>query len=394
MHRRQSDTTLPPARTRSRDIADELKAVIRLGGRDPEALEGKLPSLSALHRVTANGELDESARVHFILQRLIPEYLERLPSGRDCRAIRELMTWEDRDGEILSLTTRYHKAAAHLVNAATDFGRRQEPRLLLECARRFIALDHEDRSGPPPTTPVDGAAATAAPAEVHALGAPTLRLPVEDPRGGIVRVHRHLDYHKLIDDMAGADEIVILNTWIPGVDILADALVDALASGTYVSILLLHPESDIAQLRSQALHGPARGRFGEDRVRPEIRHCLDVLAAVSSMVSDDCKRNLRVRLYNSLPSVSVYGIDDRAFVSFFLHGQLAVKSTQIEVVGQDSVMGQLVFNELRTLWNMGQECKNIMRPLTEMQSMGRGLTDIATKRHVREPAAAATGVAL
>ena len=119
--------------------------MIRLAGRDPEALEGELPELSALHRVCAAGELDEPARVHFILHRLIPDYLERLPAGRDCRAIRELMTWEDGDGEIQSLTTRYHKAAAHLVNAASDFGRRQEPRLLAECARRFIAFDHEDR---------------------------------------------------------------------------------------------------------------------------------------------------------------------------------------------------------------------------------------------------------
>jgi hypothetical protein len=391
MHRRQSDTPLTGAKTRSRDIAGELKAVIRLGGRDPEALEGTLPSLSALYRVTANGELDEAARLHFILRRLIPEYLRRLPSGRDCQAIRELMTWEDGDGAILSLTTRYHKAAAHLVNAATDFGRRQEPRLLLECARRFIALDHEDRFGPPSTSPVDGGARAAAPAELLVQDAPALRLPVDDPRGGIVRVHRHLDYHQLIDDMAGADEIVILNTWIPGLDILADALVDALARGTYVSILLLHPESNIARLRSQALQGSARGRFGEDRVRPEVRHCLDVLAAVSSMVDDDCKRNLRVRLYDSLPSISVYGIDDRAFVSFFLHGQLAVKSTQLEVVGQDSVMGQLVFNELRTLWTIGQECKDITRPLTEIQSVRRGLADVTTTHHVRQPAAAAAG---
>src|SRR5687768_15841618 len=130
--------------SRAAELADELKQVIRLGGRDPEALEGKLPTLSSLHRVTSAGALDEPARVHFILNRLIPEYLGRLPSGRDCRAIAELMTWEDGDGEIQSLTTRYHKAAAHLVNAASDFGRRQEPRLLAECARRFIALDHED----------------------------------------------------------------------------------------------------------------------------------------------------------------------------------------------------------------------------------------------------------
>jgi hypothetical protein len=132
-------------RSRTHDLAAELRAVIRLAARDPEALEGRLPALSSLHRVTAAGELDEAGRVHFILHRLIPDVLERLPPSRDCRAISELMAWEDADGEAQSLTTRYHKASAHLVNAASDFGRRQEPRLLLECARRILALDQEDR---------------------------------------------------------------------------------------------------------------------------------------------------------------------------------------------------------------------------------------------------------
>lgn len=131
--------------SRTQDLADELKEVIRLAARDPEALEGRLPALSSLHRVVAAGELDEAARIHFILHRLIPDVVARLPAGRDCRAIGELMAWEDADGESQSLTTRYHKASAHLVNAATDFGRRQEPRLLLECARRVLALDQEDR---------------------------------------------------------------------------------------------------------------------------------------------------------------------------------------------------------------------------------------------------------
>ena len=48
--------------TRSRELADELKQVIRFAGRDPEALEGELPALSALHRVASAGELDEAAR--------------------------------------------------------------------------------------------------------------------------------------------------------------------------------------------------------------------------------------------------------------------------------------------------------------------------------------------
>jgi hypothetical protein len=143
-------------RSRTEDLARDLKLVIRMAGRDPEGLEGALPALLALHRVMAAGDLDDAARVHLILHRLIPEYLDRLPPGRDCRAIRELMTWEDATGDARSLTTRYHRASAHLVNAATDFGRRQEPRLLLECARRFLALNEEDRLRALESGPVAG----------------------------------------------------------------------------------------------------------------------------------------------------------------------------------------------------------------------------------------------
>ena len=374
--------------TRSRAIAEELKQVIRLAGRDPEALEGTLPELSALHRVVAAGDLDEPARVHLILHRLIPDYLERLPAGRDCRAIRELLTWEDEDGEIQSLTTRYHKAAAHLVNAASDFGRRQEPRLLAECARRFIAFDHEDRlaaaaaAGAVDASAADVATAFAVPDEPEAAhtsasasglaaAAVAAALPVDDPHAGIVRVHRNLDYHLLVDLMAGADEIVILNTWIPELNILADALVDALERGTYVSILMLYPDSHVARLRSEALQGAVQGRLREDRVKPGVRHCLDVLASIARSVDDDTRRHLRVRLYHSLPSLAIYGVDDRAFVSVFLHGQLAVKSVQIEVQGQDTVMGRLAFGELETLWNIGQEFEDLTQWETEMASMGR-----------------------
>lgn len=361
--------------------------MIRLAGRDPEALEGEVPELAALHRVVAAGALNEPARVHFILHRLIPDYLERLPAGRDCRAIRELLTWEDGDGEIQSLTTRYHKAAAHLVNAASDFGRRQEPRLLAECARRFVSFDHEDRLAAAAATatsaadpagssvaadPADLAPSDAGPAEAAVAAA----LPADDPRAGIVRVHRNLDYHLLVDLIAEADEIVILNTWIPELNILADALVDALERGTYVSILMLYPDSNVARLRSQALQSATQGGFREDRVKPGVRHCLEVLASIARSLDDDTRRHLRVRLYHSLPSLSIYGVDDRAFVSVFLHGQLSVKSVQMEVQGQDSVMGRLAFGELEALWKIGLEFGDITQWVTELESMRQhfGLT--------------------
>lgn len=139
-------------RSRTEQLAAELKQVIRLATRNPEALQGALPTLCSFHRVMAAGEMSEAARVHFVLCKLIPDYAARLPNGREGRAIRELLTWEDADGDAQSLTTRYHRASAHLVNAAEDFGRRQEPRLLLECARRFIAFDHDERLDVPGET--------------------------------------------------------------------------------------------------------------------------------------------------------------------------------------------------------------------------------------------------
>ncbi len=385
----------------SREIAAELKQIMRLAGRDPDALEHQLPALAALHRVAAAGEMTEAARVHFILHRLIPDYLTRLPASRDCRAIRELLTWEDEDGDLLSLTTRYHKAAAHLISAAADFGRRQEPRLLHACAHRFLGFDHEDRLGAPPAPPagppppasafpaVAALTGAAAAATVVAVGPPSA-LP-HDPTGGIVRVHANLDYHLLIDRMAGASEIVLVNTWIPGIDILADTLVEALARGAAVSVLMLDPDSEIARLRSRALQEATQERFHQDRVRPGVRHCLDVLSATARQVDPALRPNLRVGLYHSLPSICVYAMDGVSFVSFFVHGRLAVKSIQMEVDGADSILGRLVAGETATLWRIAQEIDVMADWPRGAHSARRLLRDLDASRDAAGPAALAAG---
>ena len=172
-----------------------------------------------------------------------------------------------------------------------------------------------------------------------------------------------------MEHIAEAGEVTILNTWIPGIDILADALVDALERGTTVSILLLHPRSHIAQLRSHALQGSCRGRFRQEIVRPAIEHCLDVLAAVSEMIDDSHRGRLRVRLYDTLPSFSLYGVDQRAFVSFFMHGQLAVTSPQIELRGQESLMGRCAFAEMAALWEPAYEIADLGQWRSETSSL-------------------------
>jgi hypothetical protein len=328
--------------------------------RDQQELEGKLLTLSAFSKVRDAGSENELARVHFIVDHLIPEYLGRLPDGPNCCAIRELLTLQEADGQPRSLTTRYEKAAAHLFIRATDFGRRQEPRLLLECARRFIALDQEDQRAQSPRP--------AGPAR-RPRSRPSLS--PEDPTVGLVRVHENLDYRLFLryltplppagraagepppgDRSAEIGEIMILNTWIPELSILSvsDAVVDALRRGVDVRILMQDPESDVVRREAEML---PRGSFHANRVRLGVRHCLEILDAIRGAVGDQCGDRLHVRLYDSLPSISIYGVDDRAFVSVFPQADVTVESVQMEVRGRDTVMGRLVFREFEKLWQEG-----------------------------------------
>jgi hypothetical protein len=84
-------------------------------------------------------------------------------------------------------------------------------------------------------------------------------------------------------------------------------------------------------------------------------------------------------------------MDDRAFISFFLHGQLVVRSVQIEVLGEDSVMGRLAAHEIETLWNIGRELDDLTQWHGETQRAPRRVRKIDATQRVRQPPAAATG---
>lgn len=83
-------------------------------------------------------------------------------------------------------------------------------------------------------------------------------------------------------------------------------------------------------LRSKSLNNSGND-YSEDQVKSGIQQCLNTLSSIVQRLDDDSKGYLKVRLYNSLPSISVYSMDERFFVGIFFHGQLAIESPQIEV---------------------------------------------------------------
>ncbi|QDQ09744.1 hypothetical protein [Streptomyces spectabilis] len=171
---------------------------------------------------------------------------------------------------------------------------------------------------------------------------------------GVVRVHERFPddrFATLVD--GAAREVTILQTWIPNLDEFDRGLRKAvLERQVRVRVLLLHPSSPVAGLRSEALRtvrDPAR----DGDVRASIEQCLSTLASLVDDAGDEDRARLEVRVYNSLPSVAVYKVDEHYLVSSFLHGRLAIRSTQMEIEGCATVMGREVQREVDTLWSIG-----------------------------------------
>lgn len=168
---------------------------------------------------------------------------------------------------------------------------------------------------------------------------------------GVNKVHRRFPEEAFVGLVRAARrEVAILQTWIPNLDEFDDELTRAITERRIeVRILLLHPSSLVAELRHEAL------QTGEPAREVDVRGSLRILKSVYDAVPRELRHKLQVRVYNSLPSIAVYKTDERYLVSSFLHGKLAINSTQTEIDGSDTVMGQEAQEELDKLWGIGRE---------------------------------------
>lgn len=171
---------------------------------------------------------------------------------------------------------------------------------------------------------------------------------------GLVKVHPRFSEELFGEYVGKAKQVTILNTWIPNLELLREDLEQALKRRAEVRILLLHPKSMVTGLRERALRERGVDQGGEP-VRDGIERCLKVLHSMHRDLDDRRRGKLRVRVYNSLPAVSVYRADEHYLVSVFLHGQLAINSPQFEVDGAETPLGRQVQRELDTLWDIGHD---------------------------------------
>jgi hypothetical protein len=154
--------------------------------------------------------------------------------------------------------------------------------------------------------------------------------------------------------MSGAPQrttgcIHILQTFIPYMQHMHQFEHDVLGAirrGCEVQVLLLDPRSHVVELRQRSLN-PG---YGRDSVRQQIQSNIEHLAQQRKCLPKDARDRLELRVYNTMPSMSIYRVDDLFFLGYYFHGKLAIDGPQLKVALQSSMGGSLV-SEHDQLWN-------------------------------------------
>ena len=152
-------------------------------------------------------------------------------------------------------------------------------------------------------------------------------------------------------------EIRILNTWIPNLDHFIELFITALQQDVHLRILLLYPRSFIAELRNEALEVSPHPLLRES-VQRGVDDNLTVLQYIARHLNERQRKQLQVRLYHSLPSVSIYQVDQFCLMGIYFHGHLAINSPQSEV-NMNSFFGKRLDGEFNTLWSIGQPIQDL-----------------------------------
>jgi transcriptional regulator with XRE-family HTH domain len=160
--------------------------------------------------------------------------------------------------------------------------------------------------------------------------------------GGIVRVYPELDDRILIQRMAKASTIWILDTFFPDLRRrLKDVLIARSNGGATIRVLLIDPNSPFARKRSKDIseHNP------ESYVPIQVRFTRD---DVVRLREDGV--NIEIKFYRSLPSSTQYMCDDSILFGILAHGERSDFTPQLEVQGENSTMYKFLKSEFDNLW--------------------------------------------
>jgi hypothetical protein len=168
-------------------------------------------------------------------------------------------------------------------------------------------------------------------------------------------VHEEND-HKVDDPpVENHKEVAILQTFAPNLEHYRTHLSRCLQAGVRVRILLAWPYSLAAGLREEVLKRYADEPLAEDfAIQSSVIANLETLEATIRACRHPA--NLEIRLYDTLPSLSLYRAGSTLLAAPFLHGALAIHTFQLELDlrASDALLTGTLLNDFERMWTVAR----------------------------------------
>ena len=180
---------------------------------------------------------------------------------------------------------------------------------------------------------------------------------------GLTNIYREFlrdSFKKKLEEVTQDSEISnhidILQTFAPNLEFFKETLIECLKKGVNIRVLLSWTKSRAVKLREDALRQYTNNSRIRTNVEFEVTKNLETLQEIFDNINcENYQGSLKVRLYNSIPSISMYRINDYFLVGVFLHGRLAVESFQLELTGKDTTLVNVCSEEFNKIWDMARE---------------------------------------
>lgn len=147
----------------------------------------------------------------------------------------------------------------------------------------------------------------------------------------------------------------ILDLYLPyerHFELIRTDLVTMLENGGQAQVLLCDPASPACALRQAAI--PQDMPLESATVATEIERSLQSLREIAAQLPAEARGRIEARLYNSLPSVSSYRVDDIVIGGCNFYGSSAIDGPQFRMASIGSLLGERLVDEHRALWEHPQ----------------------------------------
>ena len=198
---------------------------------------------------------------------------------------------------------------------------------------------------------------------------------------GLIQVHPNFPVDVYLSWMRAANSrIWLLNTWTGIID-YDQLFIEAIDRGVNVMLLLLDPSSPFARQRSLDLqlgsnNGPPDENQVPNNIRASIRRMANAYLTVANL-----RERLELRLYNLLPSFSICGCDDKAFVGFFPHSAKTSDFAVLEI-RMDTLFGDQVAAEFERIWQHATPVDLSPHTPTHLTTTDQVLTEPLSEREL------------